>query len=98
MKGKRLLSLVLSLAMLLMCMPLSVYAAGGEAVIDTVKYNGNLVYTSPTESGSYAGYFRSSYDGATTNADGNLAAGEYTITFFSPENVELASGSCTVTD
>ena len=40
MKGKRLLSLVLSLAMLLMCMPLSVYAAGGEAVIDTVKYNG----------------------------------------------------------
>ena len=70
----------------------------GSSCYYTVKYNGNLVYTSPTESGSYAGYFRTSYYGATTNADGNLAAGEYTITFFSPENVELASGSCTVTD
>ncbi|MCR5060804.1 MAG: hypothetical protein K6A80_07225 [Saccharofermentans sp.] len=70
----------------------------GSAVYYTVEYNGTLVYTSPTEPGSYTGYFRSSYDGAVTNASGNLAAGEYKITFYSPENVELASSTCTVTE
>ena len=69
-----------------------------SAVYYTVQYNGNLVYTSETSPSSYAGYFRASYDGATTNANGDLAAGQYTITFFSPEGVELASSSCTVTE
>jgi hypothetical protein len=43
MKGKRLLSLILSVAMLLMCMPLSAYAANGESVIDKVTYKGTSI-------------------------------------------------------
>ncbi len=39
MKGKRLLSLVLTVCMLMLCVPASAFAASGEAVIDKVTFN-----------------------------------------------------------
>ena len=64
----------------------------------TVQRDGTLVYTSDTEPGSYEGYYRASYDGAATTADGDLVAGEYTITWFSPDGTQIAQDSCTVTN
>ena len=63
----------------------------------TVQRDGTLVYTSDTAAGSYEGYYRASYDGAETNADGNLIGGTYTITWFSSDNTQIAQSSCTVT-
>ena len=69
----------------------------GTPIYYEVQYNGTKVYTSETDSGSYAGYFRTSYDGAAVE-NGHLAAGTYTITFFSAAGTQLASDQCTVTN
>jgi len=62
-----------------------------------VLYNGTLVYTSETAADSREGYFRTSYEGASQDSNGNLAAGEYTIIFYDEAGTRLASDRCTVT-
>ncbi|SCW64946.1 hypothetical protein SAMN02910456_02367 [Ruminococcaceae bacterium YRB3002] len=61
-----------------------------------VRYNGDVVYVSPTSSNTREGYFRSSYVGASVDSEGNLAGGEYTITFYDENDNKLASDTCTV--
>ena len=64
----------------------------------TVERDGTLVYTSDVSSSSYEGYYRASYDGAATTDSGDLVAGEYRITWFSPDGTQIAQDSCTVTN
>lgn len=75
----------------------SVYPDDYSGVYYTVEYNGTVVYTSSTY--SRMGYFYSTDTGAPVDANGNLSAGTYTITFYDANNNDmlLYSDSCTVT-
>ena len=73
---------------------LDVYVDNYSNIYYTVDYNGDLVYTSDT--GTYEGYFRSSWPEATLDESGDyLAAGTYTITFYNG-STQIYSDSCIV--
>ena len=61
-----------------------------------VLYEGNVIYTSETAKGLTEGFYRSTYEGAPVDEDGNLAKGVYTIIFYDADGNKLASDSCKV--
>ena len=71
-------------------------SAKGSPVRYSVSYNGSEVYSSLTGPQSSHAFYKSDWDDAKTDSNGNLAEGEYVITFYSSDGTEIATGKCTV--
>ena len=70
--------------------------AVGSPVRYSVSYNGSEVYSSLTGPQSSHAFYKGEWDGAAVDGNGNLAEGEYVITFYSSDGTEVASGKCTI--
>lgn len=71
-------------------------SAKGSPVRYSVSYNGSEVYSSLTGPQSSHAFYKSDWDDAKKDSNGNLAEGEYVITFYSSDGTEIATGKCTV--
>ena len=70
--------------------------SAGASVYYEVSYGGKVIYKSMVSGKSFEGVFMSTFEGAVTDGNGHLAAGEYTISFYAVDDSLILTDTCTV--